>query len=403
MDISQLEIKLDEIAEVIKKDLEKQKDIGVLDGLSGLAIFAFEYGKFRNNESFYDLGGDILAVCINRINEGYGVPTFCSGIAGFCWTLLYLEQNSFIDIDLDGILDPLEDYLFSCMKKDLEIGNYDYLHGALGYGMYFLKRHQNCKNENRNEYLIKLKFLANSMYDIAQKSDENLKWKSKLTHESNLIGFNLSLSHGMSSIVNFFLRLSTLEELHEISEKIYLGAYNFILSSKNNSNSESIFPSWTLSDNSQSTESRIGWCYGDFGIGMTLLLLYEKTGNEELKSFVKHLFVNCMKRTKNPSQDIFDAGFCHGSFGIAYIYHLLNQNEDLDIEVYPFIEIWVRNGLEFAKFNDGTAGFKQFNPNFGNPIYINQWNLLEGISGIGLVLMDILSKKKGKWAECLLL
>jgi len=403
LDKKLLESKLDEIALVIKQDFKMQKDVGVLDGLSGLAIFAFEYGKFKNDETFFDIGGDILTVCMDRVNKGYGLPTFCTGIAGFFWTLLHLEQHSFIALDLDEILDPMDDFLFSCMQADLEKKDYDYLHGALGYGMYFLKRYENCEVKKKGIYLDKLHVLALSVYSMAEKSNGFLRWRSKLRHDSDQTGFNLSLSHGMASIVNFFVRLASITELSDISEKIYNGASSFILSSRNNGNADSIFPSWVLSDNSQSSESRIGWCYGDFGIGVTLLQLWEKNNDQDLKVFTKSLFSNCIRRTQEITPDINDAGFCHGSFGIAYIYHLLDHVNNLDIDATSVIEKWVAKGLELACFDDGPAGFKQFHPNYGNPKYVNQLNLLEGISGIGLVLIDILSTKKGNWSESLLL
>jgi lantibiotic modifying enzyme len=176
-----------------------------------------------------------------------------------------------------------------------------------------------------------------------------------------------------------------------------------LLSYKNTDGADSFFPSWVLPDNSQSSESRIGWCYGDFGIGMTLLQLADKTNDEGLKEFNKSLFHNCLRRTEAPTSDINDAGFCHGSFGIVYLYFLIQKANTLNVDLTPFIDTWIDSGVQFAKYNDGPAGFKQFHPIFGNSSYIDQLNLLEGVSGIGLVLMDILNDKKGNWSECLLL
>ena len=59
--------------------------------------------------------------------------------------------------------------------------------------------------------------------------------------------------------------------------------------------------------------------------------------------------------------------------------------------------------LEFANFEDGLAGYKKY---VGKSDFENKYGLLEGIPGIGVVLMGFLSSyesNNNKWDNCFLL
>jgi len=75
-----------------------KKNVGVLEGLSGIALLQFYYAKFANEDFVLDWGQETLMLVMKMINEGYGVPTFASGIAGSAWVFEHLSSTNFIEI-----------------------------------------------------------------------------------------------------------------------------------------------------------------------------------------------------------------------------------------------------------------------------------------------------------------
>lgn len=67
------------------------------------------------------------------------IHTFCSGFSGILYLFDFLRENDFIDMDVVEAQTLLDNYLVSCMRKDIQQRNYDFMHGAVGVGLYFLK------------------------------------------------------------------------------------------------------------------------------------------------------------------------------------------------------------------------------------------------------------------------
>lgn len=62
---------------------------------------------------------------------------------------------------------------------------------------------------------------------------------------------------------------------------------------------------------------------------------------------------------------------------------------------------WIEQTLDMAKFTDGLAGYKTWQG--GVLGYETRYGLLEGIAGIGLVLLSYYYEIEPTWDECLLL
>ena len=85
-------------------------------------------------------------------------------------------------------------------------------------------------------------------------------------------------------------------------------------------------------------------------------------------------------------------------------FFILNQNAQRDFINFNKIflkdrtDFWINDGIQQATFKDGYAGYKQWNG------LEKEWtpklSLLEGITGIGLVIIDYLSDEVNSWDEC---
>lgn len=391
--------KLDEIGSFLLQHPIKNNEIGALGGISGIALFHFYYANYSGDDSHTKKGNDIIFEVFNRIKEGYSYPTFCDGIAGACWVLELLKVKDFIQLEEDIITDQLDCLLFGKMKEDLEEGNYDFLHGALGYGYYFLKRYQNS-NSLKNKYKNYLLVLIESLKKMAIRSDSGIWWESNIrVGERTFKGCNLGLSHGISSILNFLCRLGLYSDFYNEVCFLLLPISNHILSYKRKDEILlSSFPNWVTNENLNNYNSRLAWCYGDLGIGISLLRTGEVLKNNNLTLEALDILRKSTKRHDQWETSVVDAGLCHGAFGVMHIYKgLYKKTKDTLFE--ESANHWATIGINLAIHQDGYSGYKKRT----GDIWELEDCLLDGISGIGLALLSYLDSNNKNWDELLLI
>ena len=399
----QLEQKLQEIQKILTKEYKQNLNVGVLSGISGIALFHFYYSKYLNVDTYADIGVEILEEVIERINNGYAYPTFCTGIAGAGWVFEHLLEEDFTDIDNDDLLANLDDYLFATMQSDMQQGEYDFLHAGIGYGYYFLKRYKNTQStELKKRYKKYLDTIISELGSIAQKDNDGLKWESNFGKDSQLNGFNLSLSHGMSSIIIFLAKLHQIKSFKDSTYPLLTGAVNYVRSKEvQGENLYCLYPTWIATNASQeNTKSRLAWCYGDLGIGLAFWHASKTLKDNSLKNDALKILTHATKRKTDEDTLVMDAGVCHGSYGNAQIFnYLFKETNQLIFKEAAYY--WIESGLKKATHTDGYAGYKQWNG------MDNSWQaeliLLEGIAGIGLVIIDYISDFESKWDECLMI
>ena len=99
---------------------------------------------------------------------------------------------------------------------------------------------------------------------------------------------NLSLSHGMAAIIHYLTRCLTIPEIK--SNEIAIALKQIIKFYELHQNpieySNSYFPSWVALQNHQPSNSRMAWCYGDLGVGLTLYNAGEVLNDSNLKDLI---------------------------------------------------------------------------------------------------------------------
>lgn len=374
------------------------ENLGVLGGQSGIALFQFYCAKYFDNDQFAENGVEIISSCVDLINNGYSYPTYSDGIAGFGWALHHLNKQEFIELDLDGLLAPFDDYLGAQMELDLSNGNYDFLHGASGYAFYFLECFKN--NPANNLYKSLLEKFVLTLSKMAIREEETIKWISTIDQKKGIRGYNLSLSHGMSSIIYILTKIHTAGIEQKLTFQLIRGACKYILLQEDKTKKNiSLFPNWVEPNKPLNFNSRIAWCYGDIGIGKALELASKCLDDQRLKKKSLETLLQASVRVEPDTSFVVDSGICHGSFGNALIFNtLFNTHQNLEFKIAR--DFWFEDGL---KRNTGKKlkPYKQYNG------LTKTWelriNLLEGLAGIGLSQLDFLSNEENNWNECLML
>ena len=360
--------------------------IGVLDGLSGIALFYSYLTKIIDNEEYHTK----LITLVDRIDflisEYEYDSSFSAGIAGYGWVLLKINNKS-IEID-DNYFDSIDLILSETLRTNSENNYYDFLYGGIGIAMYFIERYKVNKNkiietaliEFTNELLRKI----NSEIDIL------------FTNPSEIVEnkyYYFGLAHGISGFLNFLIRLKdTIKNLIPNIDSSLFEIIEFMSRYKKyDSESKQFYPAQVLIYNNEASSSRLGWCQGDLGIGNAIynsgLFLNDKVLQDEGIELIYNTKKISIKESK-----VIDFGICHGSSGLILQYHLaskkLNQNYS------KIIDVWYEN------LKKQTNDFVNFDSFFIDK-YMPETNILNGATGLALVLLTIENKIETDWVECL--
>ncbi|MBN8696468.1 MAG: lanthionine synthetase C family protein [Bacteroidetes bacterium] len=367
--------------------LDKQSFNGfsIFTGSSGQLINLAEQGldsisnQGKIEELFYST--------IKQFNEqnSQSTYTFCDGYSGLGWILEYLSQKELLDCNLNHTLSDFDTVLYNISLEELNKGNYDFLHGAIGIGWYFLERNSstttNSKLSNIVSYLHK-----NSIYAKGQRY-----WENKRRNDSSV---NFGLAHGMPSIIIFLSNCYKQGIEKEKSYSMIIEAFQFMKNFKLK-NQLSLYPINSLSQQ----PSRLAWCYGDLGIAMSFWIAGKNLGVDSLKEEAYQIFKFSSERKSMEKNNIIDAGVCHGTSGVALLFYrfYIETGDSLFYETSLF---WIEKTKDFEKRGKGVDGFKSY---AGHNDWSLEIGLLEGLIGIALVGDTILNKKDSKWDRCLLL
>jgi len=392
-----VKIKLEEIVKCIVDGIENdaiEKTIGLYNGKFGILLFLYYYSYYSGDKKMRSFADNFAEKIVDDLWTER-IPTFCSGLSGVLYLFEFLREQQFIDIDLENADAEFDNYLIHCMERFMEEIYYDFMHGALGIGLYFMKKGDNI------EPVLKL---IDFLYDTAEKDFDNMvfKWKSVIQIEEGTIGYNIALSHGIASIVLFLSRAVSSRIEHNKLLALLEGAVNYMLSQGIDVEKYgSYFPPQSLeNENSFIGKSRLGWCYGDLGIAYSIWYAGKAIDKKDWINLGMNILLNSIERKDTNTNFVSDAGLCHGSAGIAMVYNrlFLETANPVFLEASHY---WIKQTLMFATYADGLAGYKSYQGQHKESEC--DYNLLTGISGIGLMLLSYLLNDKQKWDEMFLL
>ncbi len=333
-----------------------------------------------------------LEICLDIIPDKQTALSFCNGLAGVSWLFNFFNKKDIIDVDMDNMFGKTDEYLHKYMIQQVKTGNFDFLHGAVGIGIYFIDRLANKKIEG---YIFDL---IDGLFAISiQEKDGSFKIISVVNHETGEKGYNLSLSHGFSSIIVFLSKAIDQNINIEKSNVLLNGSVKYLLKNKlsTTNNFHSVFPS-VIADGIPLNSSRLAWCYGDLGIGIALYQAGVITKKIEWEEFALDVLYKCTKRRNLKQNSVVDAGLCHGTAGIGQIFHRMYRNTD-DAVFKDAAQYWFDKTRKFEK---SEQGYKAWQGKLG---WVNETNLLEGATGIKLALHCWENNIDPDWDSCLLL
>lgn len=392
-----LEKQLKIINEIVDLNYLKVQQVGVHKGLSGIGLFKFYNLKYKEDVKNQKIGHQILTQCTFEIDDEFSNFYYCEGASGFGWVLDHLEQENFIESDNDSFLSQFDQQIYTAMSGSLSIGNYDFLYGAIGNALYFLNRYKNTKEiklkQKYEAILLEFIFLLEK---ISVKDEDKTKWFYVLS-KSESKNCSLGLCHGISSIIAFLSKLHNFAVFKEKTAPLLQNSINYLLSLKNkNEDAFSLFPNFSINSQDSLRRSRLAWCYGDLGIGITLLQAAKSIGDSVLSELALSILKHAAQRRTTEQTLMEGTSICHGTYGAAKIFHrahLMTQEEIFR----QAAEYWIQEGLRATICKNDQLDIQSWQSS------VKSLTLLDGVCGIGLVILDYLTGIDSHWDECLLI
>ncbi len=382
--------------QAIEKELAavSSQNPSLMGGGAGIALYRFNYLQYFKQS---DEQEDVLLNSINILAEQAAtceLSTLSNGRAGINWLFTYLYRNDFLyREDLEALCSD-EEQLAAIALDMLADGNYDLLHGATGIAYYLLYRKAGADEKWFTHFFD---LLHNCMRKsapggcIPEYDFEAQDIKPGIT--------NLGLAHGISSLLKLCCHCYTEGVCTTQAAGFAQNIIHYLLAHVNPDSTQNYFANTTGPGKEAGGFSRLAWCYGDLSAGYILQQAAMLFSNTKLAHFAHELLLHTTERKTAAETGVADAGVCHGTAGIVHLYnrlwHLQRIPAFRDARDY-----WIEQTLGMASLQDEGTGYKKYHPASG--AYLHDNGLLEGIAGIGLVLLSYITEDFG-WDYCLML
>ena len=380
--------KIDEFTQILTS--ETFPNIGLMSGLGGQILVCSEL--FLQKQIPQEWLDTLHQVLEERLTNEEFMTTHCNGLSGIGWLYEHLSQRKVITYDTNILLEEFDSYLEKSLQKFMIENNYDFLHGGVGVALYFAKR----VHKKRELVLVLNQFIEDLEKISAKQEEGTLKWLSHLGNTDSQ-GYNISLSHGMSSIVVILSKLYKIEGINkQKTETLLRGAIQYILAQEiDKDRYGSYFTNFALESMPEIVKSRLAWCYGDLGIAAALYQAGKALNENRWIDKALDIF---LFSASQKDDTIGDAILCHGTAGIGHIFYRMWLNTQMP-EFKKATDYWFEIALKMAIFPDGLAGYKTKRTNE----WVNKYELLEGIAGTCLAMATYYYEIEPEWDECLLL
>ncbi|QSB28064.1 lanthionine synthetase LanC family protein [Flavobacterium sp. CLA17] len=374
------------IEEQIWKSVDAEKRIGVLDGLSGIALFYNYLIEMESNEEYQNKLFSVIDKIGDLISEESYNPSLCSGIAGYGWVLAKIKNKN-LEIE-DDYFEALDAILAESLFEEAAKNYYDFLHGGFGIALYFIERYKAKKEKSIETILTEF---CNTLIEKINNNPELLFSSDSEKPDQKMYYFGLA--HGISGTLNFLIYLQTnLPEVHPAIHEAITKTIGFMNTYKTfDEESKQFYPGQILISNASVTKARLGWCQGDLGIANAILNSGSFLKNTSLKEDGNSL-INATKNITVEESLVNDFALCHGSSGLILQYYLASKKTNVSYS--DTITIWYEN------LKKQTRDFTEFKSFFINQ-YVAETNILNGAAGLGLTLLTIENKIPSDWVECL--
>lgn len=381
----------------IQQTLSEPSSSGLLEGTAGQLLFLWHAGKLFPEQVSEQLFNQCLSQLDSIEYHHHYRISFGTGMLGIAWlyeTLLQ-EQADNYQPEFNQNTDILVQQYLEQVSDNTDI---EYVFGLSGIAVYLAGRNRCQQAFDCSESLILTLEKRAHFFNEA-----SCAWSTppsslyRFNKDNNNPEFNLGLAHGVPAVLAAIITLHNgLSQQKAKAEKLLHAGCNWLLAQRQDPQQ---YGCYFGNIAEKPSSSRLGWCYGDLTIALTLFRAGHLLQRNDLTNAATEICLHASHR--NPEQSfVRDAGLCHGTAGLALIFNLISEYCP-DPQIKAAEHFWHHELLKLYQMQ-GLKGFYRFGEQDGQPAYLEDPSFLNGSAGIGLYFLTRLGQKSD-WAEALLL
>jgi lantibiotic biosynthesis protein len=362
-------------------------------GEAGIALLFAYLAKALPHSEYADRASDRLERAIERLATSFYKPGLFEGFLSIAWTVEHLHHDQGGDDDPNEEIDRA---LYELLAKTPWRGEYDLTSGLAGFGAYALERWPGSMAS------ACLSRVCERLEELAMPQDVGIAWP---TAEWNLRPeeqqsfphgmVNLGVAHGLPGVLPVLARAAAVGVTAEPARALLRGAVAWLLSRKLSAHQESVFP-YAWGPGAELRPARAGWCYGDPGIAVTLLITARAAGVPSWEAEALGLARTAARRTSE-SSGVRDAGLCHGAAGLGHLFNRLYHFTG-DPELLIAARTWMARALDMRQTSGGVGGYVAWKPtDTGEMGWCDDPCLLTGAAGVALALLAATTPVEPAW------
>ncbi|MCS6133881.1 hypothetical protein G3496_02885 [Shewanella baltica] len=388
---------LNDIAALLAKDAEQsleQQGVGLLTGLAGQQLFFWQLHK-----QFPELACQLefssrMTLIEEQIPFLHSQLAFGYGLTGVAWLYeCFLHEGNY-QAEFNHNTDVL---LLQHLQQSDWTGELEFIRGLSGFAVYIARRQTAELGLPLAQALLTR--LEQQWHQFA---DGTGAWEVatnsffRFNQATDDYEFNLGLAHGVPSIIASLLPLLAHQQLHSQIKTLLQASCQWLIQQQQASET---FGSCFAYITDQPCQSRLGWCYGDATIALTLMRVGNAIDNDNFTAAGKNIALKAAQRRLTSSQ-VQDAGICHGSAGLALIFQVITRYYT-ESSLSQAAQYWFEHTLALYQ-TSGLDGFNAVREQDNSTCRLPDHGLLGGYAGIGLVLLMAFDVETN-WLDALLL
>jgi lantibiotic biosynthesis protein len=391
---------INEIDRTISTRLNRES-YGILSGSGGCSLyfahrfFLVQKNKFLNKS--IELLEKIIAISNSELSFNCSHMNTCSS----CILIdIYIKHNLLDNKEKENSKTIINVIISSIRQKELEINQHDLFYGFIGKAIIVMEHNQEFTAPFVMQIINALK--SNSLKNLGR-----IHWKTPYpfnSTENYEETINLGIPHGSCGIILFLIKCCEIYQMHEKLQPLLEGNINWLISLLEKENNKVLYSY----SSTPSATGKLGWCYGDQAIAYTLLRFYETFNYEPAKVKAYELIEQAASKPMDqtgvqfyPAYGYYDIRVCHGTSSVAYMwlkmYHI-TKDENMKNLADKWLQITLDNLEIYLPQLDKIAELEKDNDKIDTSM-----GFLNGLSGVGLVLMAFLDPKLSDWDKLLLL
>ncbi len=364
-------------------------DASLSTGAAGMAVCSAALARAAGDRRAGELADMRLDEAVAALGSARMAPSLFAGFTGIAWAAELVDR--LLDEEDEDRNDEIDQALAGWISRyDGDDLPYDLIHGLTGLGAYALARWP------RPGAVRCLAGVVDQLGRRARHDEAGTCWWTspallqgprRTQHPDG--GVDLGVAHGIAGVIPLLARIRVLEPAIDQAGPLLDGAVRWLSAHVTDTPSDPVLPAFVPAG-SRPGPSRTAWCYGSPGVSAALLLAALDTGRPAWRELAVSLALESAGRPLERT-GVTDAGFCHGSAGVAHLFNRLSQLTGMS-RFEDAARHWFEHTLQAC-----SVPLREGPSPASVPVPWQGAGVLEGAAGVALALLAACTDDEPVW------